>query len=249
MRVARRQACKRAIPAALAGVIVAVAFGVAGADLSDLEDLSGEILHADTVVPEPSRKVGEVRLLQRGDAVVVQTLLSTRLLERVIAEIGSKEKRNWPEGDEATAAYLAALDNARRRLEQRDAGPDWSRRRHRLLIEFAAADDYGAVFVGTYDFAGDGRTVRDREVFEVLSLRRDYVLRNMRLILADSFGVPVEDVGRLGPLGPAAPERVGTRPDTSTPKGAGTPGDDARLPGDAAVPPAGSPPAPRGAGD
>jgi hypothetical protein len=33
---------------------------------------------------------------------------------------------------------------------------------------------------------------------------RDYLLRNMRLILADAFDLEEDEVDRLGPLGPAA---------------------------------------------
>ncbi len=218
----------------------------ARAGVADLENVAGEVVHASVVVPEPSRKVGEVRLLARGEAVVVQTLLSTRLLERVIAEIRVKERRNWPEGDEAVARYLGALENARHRLEQSRPRADWSRERSRLLIEFAADEDDDAVFVGSWDFAGDGRTVRDREVFEVLTPRRDYVLRNIRLILADSFGVPVDDVDRLGPLGPAAlaPSRpAATGAAGPAPPEASEPAEPAGKTGADAPPPAAAVPA------
>lgn len=168
-------------------------------------------------MPAPARKVGEVRLISRGNAVVVQTLLSTRLLSRVIAEIGQKEKRNWPENDAASRDYMAALAAGRLRVEKRDTGGRADRRR-RLLIEFAADEKDAVVLVGTYTGGADTAdlTPRTREVFSTLALPRAYVLRNIRLILADSFHLAETDVDRLGPLGAAASQS--TAPSTPAPK-------------------------------
>lgn len=171
-----------------------------------LADASADKVLASTVVPDAVRKVGEVRLLSRGDAVVVQTLLSTKLLSRVVAEIRVKEGRNWPPDDDSVRAYLAALDAARGTVEKRDPGLDWKERRRRLLIEFAADATDAVVLVGTFRAAEDAKelTPSEREIFSTLVLPRAYVLREVRLILADSFKVDEKDVDRLGPLGPAA---------------------------------------------
>jgi hypothetical protein len=187
-----------------------------------LNDATRDEVKATRAVPDSRRKVGEVRLLARGRAVVVQTLLSTKLLERVTGEIRKKEEDNWPAGDPSREAYLAALDRTREAIAKRDTGADWKERRRRLLIEFAADDENAVVFLGTYRTTGDSPVI-EREVMETLELPRSYVLRNMRLILADSFDLPESDVDRIGPLGPAAspstaPEKAPSGSASSAPR-------------------------------
>lgn len=193
----------------IAGVAAAllVSVSTARSDTARFLDASSDTVHAGVAVPEPSRKVGEVRLVSRGNAVVVQTLLSTRLLARVIGEIRVKEERNWPNDSQAARAYLEALEAARERLETREVRPNWRDRRCRMLIEFVADSSDQAVLVGTYDVSDEGDFSPDRrEIFQTLTPPRSYVLGNIRLILADSFKLPVAEVSRLGPLGPASPE-------------------------------------------
>lgn len=187
-------------------LVAGVGFGAGSAGADVLSDASADKVVASVVVPDSSRKVGEVRLIARGQAVVVQTLVSTKLLSRVIAEIGKKEEKNWPAGQADTVKYLAALESARETVEKRSPAAAWDDRRRRLLIEFAADAGSEAVFIGTFRYSKDGsdRTPYDREIFSTLALSRAYVLRNIRLILADSFKTDEKDVDRLGPLGPAA---------------------------------------------
>ena len=71
-----------------------------------------------------------------------------------------------------------------------------------MLIELVATPDAGALVVGGYD--GEARSPAERKVFESTVLGTSYVFPNMRLILADAFGMPAADVDRLGPLGPIA---------------------------------------------
>lgn len=192
----------------LTAALVAAFPRVAAADPAALDQASSDRVLASTVVPDPVRKVGDVRLLARGDAVVVQTLLSTKLLERVIGEIRVKETANWPDDPASVATYVAALEDVARSLARSAAEAPWSDRRQRLLIEFAADADDHAVFVGTFDRSKDGSDpqIRGRQVRARPSLGRPYVLRNIRLILADSFNLPEAGVDRLGDLGPAASE-------------------------------------------
>lgn len=218
---------------AVAVLAVLVSASTAPADPSGFADASADKVHAAVSVPEPARKVGEVRLLSRGDAVVVQTLLSTKLLGRVVGEIRQKEEGNWPKDSEDTRAYLMALEAAREKLEKRDVGPDWRDRRHRMLIEFIADASGHAVLVGTYKVSGEGNVVpASRELFSTLTPSRPYVLGNIRLILADSFDVAPAEVDKLGPLGPASLAAAPAPGGTATP-----------APGAAAAP------APGGAGN
>jgi len=161
-----------------------------------------------TDVPDPTRKVGEVRLVQRGDAIVVQTLLATKVLSRVLTEIRKKETGNWPEGQpgrEDMERYLGAIErNAETLRGERDAAD--GDRRVRLAIELVATKDAEGLVLAT--FAAEVTTgylaPTDRRVLETVALGRPYVVRNMRLILSDAFHVPETEVDGLAPLGPIA---------------------------------------------
>lgn len=205
-------------PALAAGAAIAALFALVTepvfADNAGLSDAAADQVKASTAIPDAVRKLGEVRLLARGEAVVVQTLLQTRLLPRVVAEIRVKEERNWPKGDEGASAYLAALEAVRDTVEKREIPFSEKDRRRRLLIEFAADGKDAVVMLGSFGFAGQeaatdaakdaAPALPEREILATVPLPRAYVLRNMRLILADSFHVDEADVDRLGPLGPAA---------------------------------------------
>lgn len=158
-------------------------------------------------VPDADRRVGEVRLIERGDGVVVQTLLYTRILARVVSEIEKKETTNWAPprpGAEDAAKYVAALQAAREtvyrdtpRSDPRDTP------RQKLMIEFFLKPSAAAVYLGGFDMTEEGGGVRvtARRPLAVLELSRDYIARNMRLIVADSFHVPESEVdATLGPL-------------------------------------------------
>ena len=147
---------------------------------------------AATPVPSPERRVGEVRLLRRGDVAVVRTVLDTALLPRVVAEIRNKEEANWPPdkpGHDDAVRYVAALEqvsDALRRQQPKD--PRRAHRRLHLLIEFALSARQAAVAISGWEPAADG-AVRRVEPLVVLQPARDYVRANMRLIAADSFHV------------------------------------------------------------
>lgn len=185
-----------------------------------LVDPTSDRVVARTVVPNEGPKVGEVRLVTRGDATVVQTLLATKVLARVVAEIRKKEERNWPpdaEGYRDMRRYLDALEAAAAGLrKQRDAtgaGGD-ADRRLRLLIEFVASRSASGVVFAEFDAAEIDGAIQptSRRPIETLVLGRSYVFPNMRLILADAFGVPEPEIGRLGPLGPLAAPAGSPRP-------------------------------------
>lgn len=183
-----------------------------------LDEASADRVHAVAPVPDANRRVGVVRLLSRGNAVVVQTLLDSRLLARAVAEIRAKEKRAWGDADAASTAYLAALESALATVESRPADDE---RRRRLLIEFAADDRASVVLVGTFA-SFDDRTMahpRSREVLARLEPPREWTLREVRLVVADAFDVPEAEVDRVGPLGPAAslPAKPGAASTTTAP--------------------------------
>lgn len=193
-----------------ATVVAAIcAIGIA----AGLAAASEEVL-ARTPVPNAESPVGEVRLVRRGDTTVVQTLLVTRVLPRVIAEIRLKEERYWPSDDaghDDMLAYVAALTGAQERLRATLPAADARNladadRRLRLLIEFAASPTSVGVQLAEFSSLAEDRPydIGSRRTLATPAVGRSYVLRNMRLILADSFHIAEPDVDRLGPLGPAA---------------------------------------------
>jgi hypothetical protein len=149
---------------------------------------------ARSYVPSAERRVGEVRLIRRGDANVVQTLLYTKLLRRVVGEIRQKELENWPEGPGRADAlrYVEALSAVQQQIWGRLLASEPVRdRRQKLWIEFVLTPDASQVSIGAFEMDEAGGEVRvlRREALALLEASRAYVLRNMRLIAADSFRV------------------------------------------------------------
>ncbi|HYC53575.1 MAG TPA: hypothetical protein VEL28_01350 [Candidatus Binatia bacterium] len=163
------------------------------ANVAALLERGSEQVLARVVVPDEARRVGEVRIVRRGDVDGVLTVLHTKLMRRVVAEIREKEKPSWPAGaagHDDSLRYLAALEAAQQELwskvPQLDRNAD---QRQRLLIEFLLSKDAAAVVLSEFELDGGGDDLRiaSRRPMAVLELSRDYVRRNMRLIIEDSF--------------------------------------------------------------
>jgi hypothetical protein len=169
-----------------------------------------EVVVDRAFVPSEKRPQGEVRLVRRDGHAVVQTILYTRVLKRVLANISGKERRNWPAGQaghEEMERYVAALEEYRVKeggtagdesSTGADAGTAASGRRKTMLIEFVEAGDRSFVAIGGVELEGSGGDVRIRKrgTPAVLALSSVYVGRNMRLIVADAFGLSPEEAGR-----------------------------------------------------
>lgn len=146
-------------------------------------------------VPSPVQKVGEVRLIVRGGANVVQTLLYTKVLSRVVGEIRKKEMANWPAeraGHDDAARYVDTLATVQKQIWERvPPNERLGDRRQRMIIEFVLSERAAVVMVGGFDMSESGTEIRvtRREPMATLELSRDYIKQNMRLIAADSFAV------------------------------------------------------------
>jgi hypothetical protein len=173
--------------------------GIVPARLAPWLDPSQDQLVRRSYVPSPEQRVGEVRILRRGDATVVQTLLYSKVLSRVVGEIRKKELANWP-GSPDAAAYLDTLARVQKTI--------WSRvpndvrvsdRRQKMWIEFVLSPGAALIGVGAFEMDEAGVEVRvvSREPLAVLEPSRDYVERNQRLIAADSFHVEETAPGLL----------------------------------------------------
>ena len=189
-----------------------------------LDARSDEVV-ARSYVPSEARRVGEVRLIRRSDANVVQTLLYTKVLSRVVGEIRKKELANWPDGPGRADAlrYVGALEAVRERvfreLSKREPKSD---RRQKVWIEFLVAPRTALVAIGRFEMEtrdGEVRVV-EREPIVVLEPSREYVVRNMRLIAADSFRVEGEALrALLAPLEWLRSERPSEAPGSLRPPG------------------------------
>jgi len=184
--------------------------------LAPLFDGAADAVVAATPVPSPDRRVGDVRLLRRGTVAVVQTVLDTALLPRVVAEIRKKEEGNWPPdkpGHDDAARYVATLEQVAEQLRsQQPKDPHRTHRRLHLLIEFALDATQAAVAISGWA-ATDSGAVRRSEPVVVLQPARHYVRTNMRLIAADSFHVDGAALDALlAPLPQLAVETTACRP-------------------------------------
>jgi len=187
---------RRAVAAlllSLAGAAPGFADPVVPPRLAPLLDASHDRRIERAFVPTPEEKVGEVRLIRRGDAAVVQTLLYSKLLARVVAEIRKKELANWPEGQpghDDALRYVEMLAGVQKQIWDRmprdEVGAD---RRQKMGIEFVLAKQAAFVAVGAIAISDEDGEVRvmSFEPIEVFEPSRGYVQRNMRLIAADSF--------------------------------------------------------------
>ncbi len=152
-------------------------------------DAANERVLDRAYVPSPESKVGEVRILKRGDATVVETLLYTKILSRVVGEIAKKELANWP-GNPDAARYVAALEQAQKKILARiPTNQRLADRRQKLWIDFVDAHGEAFVAIGAFEMneAHGQVVVTSREPLALLDLSPDYVRRNLRLIAADAF--------------------------------------------------------------
>ena len=194
----------RAAATAVLSLLVVARAAAAPAALPVFDAATDRVV-SRTVVPDQVRRQGEVRLVTRGDATVVQTLLATKVLRRVVAEIRKKEERNWPAGSaghDDMVRYVDALAAAASAVEAAEGDED---HRYRLLIELVASADRGGIVIGEFqgDEADGVLQPTSAQTITTLPVDRQYLLRNMRLILADAFHLEESQVDRLGALGPA----------------------------------------------
>lgn len=179
--------------AGLACLVASLALAPVRAQDAALLDAGADRTIERVFVPSPEQKVGEVRLILRGDANVVQTLLYTKVLSRVVGEIRKKEMANWPAdraGHADARRYVDALGSVQKQIWKRmPRDQRLDDRRQRMIIEFVLGEGAAVVMIGAFDMTESGGEVRvtRREPIVTFAPPRDYVKRNMRLIVADSF--------------------------------------------------------------
>jgi hypothetical protein len=189
------------------GFSSALAAPAAAADLGHARLLDGgadrELRHA--FLPSERNVHGELRLLRRGDAWVLQTLLYTPQLRRGVQRMRRKELYAWPAGAEGwddSQRYLADLESAKDQALQRFAArSDAADPRQKLMIELVLGerDAFWAFYdvelapeLGS-DARGGRAMVRSRTPFLVRDASRSYLRRALAVQAETGFGAaPVE---------------------------------------------------------
>lgn len=154
-----------------------------------------ETLRHRIPVPSPEQPQGEVRIVQRGKAMVVQTLLYTKILKRVVGAICKKEQATWPQqrpehGE--SKRYVETLRQIRQEIEgERKAGATGNERLQTLLIEFVLDEQQSSIGLYEPTYGGeDGQlVVRDRRPLAVWPASRRYISENMLEIVKDAFAL------------------------------------------------------------
>jgi len=175
-------------------------------------DGSGDRIVRSAIVPSDLLPQGEVRLLRRGEAVVMQTVLNSRFLKRVVAEIRNKESASWPaqrEGHADSIRYVAALtegyDRIQRKSRQRK---NRAERRQKLLIEFILSGKSALVAVYEPELAEEEGHYRvtSKTPVAILEMSRAYVRGNIFEIAWDALGLSKREAKKLlDPMLPREP--------------------------------------------
>ncbi len=179
----------------IAGVALVVLW--AAAAIAEPSDRSSDVIVARKAIEARGRDHGEVRLVRRGNAAVVQTLLVTRSLKRAAARIREKEEANWPEdsrGYGASRVYVEALEDAVAEVLEA-ARTD---RHRRLLIEIELSENAGGIALSKpiTQAGADGITLVTSEPITRLEVPCSWARREIALV-ADDRGL---DLQKLAPL-------------------------------------------------
>lgn len=164
-----------------------------------------EVIVRRTPVPKEPPHQGEVRVLRRGSAQVVQTLLYSKVMIRVVGAIEGKESSAWPkgrEGSDESRRYVAELREAYRVVKERAREKQKAGVKERFLqlgIEFVLDGDksYLALYAPTLTQDEERLDITGKELLKKLPLSRHYVQKNMQLIVQDSFEV---DAGKAAAI-------------------------------------------------
>jgi len=153
-------------------------------------------------IPAEPPYQGEVRLLRRDSALVMQTILNSKVLRHVVAAIQKKEFSDWPEdrdgwidsrrySDELYRAYESIQARAKRRKS--------SDRYLNLLIEFVLQERHSfvALYEPTLSKSGDQFSVQEKEVLKKMNTSRTYIYKNLQEIARDSFQLEEQEVLKL----------------------------------------------------
>jgi hypothetical protein len=145
---------------------------------------------------------GEVRLIRRDSALVMQTILNSKVLRHVVAAIQRKEFSDWPEDREGwidSRRYSDELYRAYESIQARAKRRKSSDRYLNLLIEFVLQERHSfvALYEPTLSKSGDQFSVQEKEVLKKMNTSRAYIYKNLQEISRDSFQLEEQEVLKL----------------------------------------------------
>ncbi len=147
---------------------------------------------ARAFIPSSNSVHGEVRLLKRGDAACVQTLLYSKFLRRGLYEMTKQERKAWPEGlpcCDASSNYLADLDSARV-VVMAEPTEDTNALR-RMLIEFTFSSSGATYALGAMNLEGPAAALQvvQPRMHVTRTAHPYYISRAMYLMGEQGFGL------------------------------------------------------------
>jgi len=166
------------------------------------EKTSEVVIHRAPVPDKPPYQ-GEVRLVRRDSALVVQTVLKSKVMRHLIAAIRKKELGAWPENHDGwldSRHYGDSLYQAYETLQARQKNSEKSRSRYlQLLIEFVLEErhSYVAFYEPTLTQDADRLDIQEKDLLKKLKVSRGYAYNNMQVILQDSFKLDAKAVLEL----------------------------------------------------
>jgi hypothetical protein len=189
----------------LASTLPALA-GAPGSDPpSELLDGSADRTLRTALVPSERNVHGEVRLIRRGEAWVLQTLIDSPQLRRGVQRMRKKELWAWPAsepGHQDSERYLEGLEIARDRvLEDFEARSDRSARAQQMLIELVLAPRSAlwAFYEVETERSGDRWTLLGRRPIVVREADRSYLRRAFLLQAEEGFDGGAPELTELPP--------------------------------------------------
>ena len=156
-------------------------------------------------VPVDPPYQGEVRLLRRNSTLVVQTILNSKVMHRVVGAIQRNELRDWPqnrEGSMDSRRYTEELALAFQTVQDRAKERQKTGERDRylqLMIEFVLEEQRGyvALYLPTLTQQNDRLVLQKKELLKKLPVSRNYLRKNMQSIVEENFQLEADKADEL----------------------------------------------------
>jgi len=181
---------------------VAASVGASQTQMEFLDSSHDQIVKR-VVVPSVEKPHGEVQLIRRGNLLVVQTLLASPVLKRVVAAIDTKEQRKWPEANKGiidSSRYREELFRVTqeiwKKFRQRS---DKNEKRQYMVIEFILGFDRGTIALSVPQVVGEYGQLQlvNKETAAVWRPSTDYMTENIKEIVRDSFNLDNAEAEKL----------------------------------------------------
>jgi hypothetical protein len=180
-----------------------------------LLDRSKDIPMGHAFVPSKKKPQGEIQLVKRGRAWVLQSIFYTKYPTRFLKEVKKKEAKAWPKKDMPGKAdsdrYLKGLEKAIETIKAAYAKDKPEDKRRKLLVElvFSAAHNFVVFSTVKLEKKADRETIASATPIAITALSSEYLRREITLIAEDSFKYSAEtsaEIFRIFPE-PPSPEK------------------------------------------